>query len=86
MNIALIIGTARATTRHRSMAGVKLLVAQQLTADGVGRDGEPILVADALGAGLGDRVLVTSDSAYLQELLHDECTPIRWSVMGLCDA
>jgi len=85
MNVALVIGTARATTRHRSMMGVKLLVVQPLTADGIGTDGEPILAADTLGAGLGDRVLVTSDSAFLQEQLHDECTPIRWSVMGLCD-
>jgi ethanolamine utilization protein EutN len=45
-------------------------------------DGEPILAFDRLGAGRGDRVLLTNDGRALQELLG-ATTPGRWSVIGL---
>jgi ethanolamine utilization protein EutN len=66
------------------MAGTKLLVVQPLAADGVSTDGNPLLAVDQLGAGRGDRVLITSDGALVQTLLGDT-TPVRWSVLGLCD-
>ena len=56
----------------------------QLETRSGGAEGEPILVFDRMGANRGDMVLVTSDSALLQEMLGRD-TPGRWSVMGLPD-
>lgn len=84
MQMAQVVGAATATVKHKTMAGTKLLVVQPLAADGVAADGNPLLAVDQLGAGRGDRVLITSDGALVQTLLGDT-TPVRWSVLGLCD-
>ena len=83
---ALVIGTATATVRHPSLDGCKLLVVQPLAADGRSPDGEPQLAVDRCGAGTGMMVVVTSDGAYVRDLLRDPNTPVRWSVLALDDA
>lgn len=85
MNLGLVVGTATATVKHASLARTKLLVVQPLLADGRGADGDPVLAIDQLGAGPGERVLLNSDGAAVQEMLADERTPVRWSVMGIVD-
>jgi ethanolamine utilization protein EutN len=85
MQTAKIIGTATATVRHASLAGCRLLVAQPLQVDGASPDGEPQLVVDRLGAGLGDVVMITSDGKYVREVLNCDKTPVRWSVLGIKD-
>lgn len=85
MNLAVVIGTATATVKHRSMAGEKLLVVQPLAADGRSADGNPLVTVDRLGAGRGQHVIITSDGPTVQELLKDETTPVRWSVVGIVD-
>jgi ethanolamine utilization protein EutN len=62
---------------------VKLLVVQTLMADGESPDGEPVLAADQLGAGVGETVMITSDGKYTREMLRDESTPVRWCVIGI---
>ena len=83
MQVGLVLGTATMTIKHPSMQGERLLVVQLEGVDGRA-DGEPVLVFDRLGAGRGDRVLVTSDGQILQEQVGKK-TPGRWSVMGLPD-
>ena len=83
MQLGRVIGTATATVKHPTFEGERILVIQLETSSG-GPDGEPILAFDRLGAGRGDRVLVTNDGRALQELLG-MTTPGRWSVMGLPD-
>ena len=83
MQIGLVVGTATATVKHPTFQGERLLVVQLEMATGA-PDGEPVLVFDRLGAGRGDRILVTNDGAVLQGLLGKN-TPGRWSVMGLPD-
>ena len=85
MQIGLVIGTATATVKHPSMNGWKLLVVQPYMADGRSPDGEPVLAVDSLGAGRGERVLMTSDGKGTRTLLKNENTPVRWSVMGIAD-
>jgi ethanolamine utilization protein EutN len=83
VQLGLVVGTATATRKHPSMAGVKLLVVQALLADGRTPDGEPILAADRLGAGRGETVIISSDGRFTRELLKDDTTPVRWSVIGI---
>ena len=81
----LVIGTATATLRHASMRGWRLLVVQPLLADGRTPDGDPLLAVDALGAGVGETVIVSSDGRGTRELLQSDTTPVRWSVIGIPD-
>jgi ethanolamine utilization protein EutN len=83
MQIGRVIGTATATVKHPTFQGERLLIVQLEQKDGR-PDGEPVLAFDRLGAGKGDRVLVTNDGQALQELVG-KTTPGRWSVLGLPD-
>jgi bacterial microcompartment shell vertex protein len=85
MQVGLVVGTANATVKHRSMQGTKLLVVQMFGVDGRSPDGEPVLAVDTLGAGRGERVLLSSDGRSTRALLKDDTTPVRWSVIGIED-
>ncbi len=85
MQIGRVVGHATATVKHASMKGWRLLLVQLLLADGK-EDGEPLLAIDHLGAGAGSRVIVTNDGAAVRELVGAKNSPIRWMVLGLCDA
>jgi ethanolamine utilization protein EutN len=68
------------------MHGQKLLVVQPLMADGKTPDADPQIAVDAVGAGKGERVMITSDGRFVRELVKQENTPIRWSVIGIADS
>lgn len=81
----LVVGNATATVKHPSMEGAKLLLVMALRGDGRSIEGDPILVVDRLGAGKGDMVMITSDGIGTRELLGSMNSPVRWSVLGICD-
>ena len=85
MQLAFVVGTATSTIKHATMRGQKLLVVQPLMADGKAADGDPQVAVDAVGAGKGQRVMITSDGKYMREILKTEATPVRWSVIGISD-
>ena len=85
MQLGLVAGTATSTVKHPSLEGWRLLVIQLLAADGNSPDGEPVLAIDHLGARRGEVVIVTNDGKWTRELVKDDKTPVRWSVMGLKD-
>ena len=85
MQVGLVVGTATATIKHPTMLGQKLLVVQPLLADGRAPDGDPQIAVDAVGAGRGERVLISSDGRYMREMLKADATPVRWSVVGIVD-
>ncbi|MGV3607636.1 MAG: EutN/CcmL family microcompartment protein [Planctomycetaceae bacterium] len=85
MQIARVVGTATSTIKHSSMHGQKLLVVQPLMADGVTPDADPQIAVDAVGAGRGEKVVITSDGRFTRDLLKADATPVRWSVIGICD-
>lgn len=85
MQIGSVVGIATSTVKHPSLEGWKLLVVQMLAADGKSPDGEPVLAVDRLGAGRGEKVILTSDGRGTRELLKSDTTPVRWSVMGIPD-
>ncbi len=85
MQIGSVVGIATSTVKHPSMEGWKLLVVQLLAADGKSPDGEPVLAVDRMGAGRGEKVILTSDGRGTRELLKSDTTPVRWCVMGIPD-
>ncbi len=84
MQRANVVGHAIATIKHPSMTGWRLLVAQPLTTDGK-PEGEPQLVIDSLGAGVGHQVMICNDGAGTRQLMGHKNSPVRWFVMGICD-
>jgi ethanolamine utilization protein EutN len=85
MQAGLVVGTVTATAKHPSMQGWKLLVVQPFQPDGKTPDGDPQLTVDSLGAGKGETVIISSDGRGTRELLKNENTPVRWSVIGIRD-
>ncbi len=83
MQLGRVVGTVTATVKHPTFQGERMLVVQLEDASG-GRDGEPVLAFDRLGARRGDVVLVTNDGLALQQILGPT-TPGRWSVLGIPD-
>lgn len=84
MQPAIVRGRATSTVKHRSLAGRKLLICQLLGPDDQ-PSGDPVLAVDSLGAGAGDKVILTSDGLGLRDLLGDTNSPARWWTMGLID-
>lgn len=86
MQVALVVGHTHSTVKHASLSSHKLLITQPLMADGVSLDGEPTLAVDRIGAGAGDRVMLTSDGAAIREMFGVDNSPVRWAVLGIVDA
>jgi len=86
MQLGLVVGTATSTVKHATLRGQKLLVVQPMMADSRSPDGDPQIAVDAVGAGKGEVVMITSDGRFVRELVKQENTPIRWSVIGIADA
>jgi ethanolamine utilization protein EutN len=85
MYLGRVMGIATSTIKHPSMEGAKLLLVMALQADGKAMEGDPILVVDRLGAGVGDMVMITSDGISAREMLGSDRSPVRWTVIGIPD-
>lgn len=83
MFMARIDGAVVTAAKHATIQGCRLLLAQRMEADGE-RSGEPIVVADWLGAGAGSRVIVTTDGDLARAKLGNT-TPVRMVVVGIVD-
>jgi ethanolamine utilization protein EutN len=79
-----VVGHATATVKHPSLNGWRLLLVQFLTPDGE-EDGEPLLVIDALGAGVGSLVIASNDGAAARQVVGAKNSPARWMVIGMRD-
>lgn len=84
MKIALIRGHVISTVKHPSLGGQRLLIAQPVNADSTPA-GPPQIVLDPLGAGIGQKVLLTSDGGEARVLLGDATSPAHGLVMGIID-
>ncbi|MBX3421477.1 MAG: EutN/CcmL family microcompartment protein [Pirellulaceae bacterium] len=85
MQVALVVGHAHATIKHSTLRSLKLLLTQPLQSDGVTADAAPVLSVDNMGAGPGDRVMLTTDGAAIRDLFGIQNSPIRWAVLGIVD-
>lgn len=80
MRIATIRGYATSTAKHPSLQGWRLLVAEPESSDLA-----PQIVIDNLGAGIGQKVLISSDGSEARKMVGDALSPARWSVLGIID-
>ena len=77
-------GSAISTIRHPSLQGWRLLICQPVN-DRNEPDGLPILCLDDLGAGIGQRVVATSDGKSVREKVGDPSSPARYIVIAILD-
>lgn len=84
MILARVDGSATATIRHPSAKGWKLAICQPI--DEAGNEiGVPMIALDDLGAGLHERVIVSSDGDTLRNWVHDPHSPLRNMITHLVD-
>ncbi|MDF9833983.1 microcompartment protein CcmK/EutM [Ereboglobus sp. PH5-5] len=84
MNLARIDGTIIAPACHPSMRGTRTVICQPL--DENGNDiGNPVLAIDTLGAGLHQRVLISTDGSRTREIVRDKHSPLRNHILGVVD-
>jgi microcompartment protein CcmK/EutM len=46
---------------------------------------DPVLALDTLGAGAGDLVVMSSDGLYTREVVNDNTSPARWTIICIAD-
>jgi ethanolamine utilization protein EutN len=85
MLIARVVGELVATQKHVSHEGRKLLLVQPLNLDGSNR-GDAIIALDAVDAGVGDKVLITTDGFSAMTSVGRPQSPIDTAVIGFIDA
>jgi microcompartment protein CcmK/EutM len=84
MLIARVVGELVATQKHPSHEGRKLLLVQPLNLNGSDR-GDPVVALDSVDAGVGDRVLVTTEGFSAMTAVGRPQSPIDMAVIGFID-
>ena len=84
MLIARVIGDLVATQKDASHEGRKLLLVQPLNLDGSNR-GDAVVALDAVDAGVGDRVLLSTDGWAASSAAGRPQSPIDMAVIGFID-
>lgn len=79
MIIGKVIGNVWATRKEDRLSGLKFLVIQAT------KEGETLVAADVVGAGVGDTVIVTMGSSARTALDKTDC-PVDATVVGIIDS
>lgn len=85
MLIGKVIGDVVATHKVAAHVGRKALIVQPLNLDGSAR-GEAVVALDAVYAGVGDRVLLTTEGYSAMTAVGRPNSPIDMAVIGVIDA
>ncbi len=84
MLLARVEGNVVATRKHPSLEGWRLVICQPINGSGA-PEGAPQVAIDAHGAGLHQRVILSSDGSAARKAVGDEQSPARWMIIGLVD-
>jgi len=82
--IGRVIGEVVSTQKHPSHEARKALVVQPLNLDDSAR-GDAVVALDAVGAGLGDKVLLTTDGYAAFTAVGLSLAPVDMAVIGIVD-
>ena len=83
MQIARVIGDVVTTMKDENLSGIKLLVLQPLDPDG-NAAGRTLVAVDAVGAGVGETVLIVSGSSARMAAGMKDC-PVDAAIVGIVD-
>ena len=84
MLLARVEGNVVATRKHPSLVGWRLVICQPISQTGQ-LEGVPQIAIDAHGAGLHQRVVISSDGSAARNAVGDEASPVRWMIIGVVD-
>ena len=84
MLIARVVGELVATQKHPSHEGRKILLVQPLNLDGSNR-GDAVVALDAVDAGVGDKVLLSTEGFSAMTAVGRTQSPIDMAVIGFID-
>jgi ethanolamine utilization protein EutN len=84
MLLARVEGNVVATRKHPSLVGWRLVICQPINQTGE-PEGVPQIAIDTQGAGLHQRVVISSDGSAARNAVGDEKSPVRWMVIGVVD-
>jgi microcompartment protein CcmK/EutM len=84
MLLARVEGNVTATRKHPSFEGWRWVICQPI--NGAGQpEGVPQVAIDALGAGMHQQVIISSDGSAARAAVKDPKSPARWLVVGIVD-
>lgn len=84
MLIGHVIGTVVATRKHEQLVGCKIQVVQPLDHHGKKPAGDPFVAVDAVGAGVGEQVVIVRGSGARIALNNDQA-PVDATIIGIID-
>jgi microcompartment protein CcmK/EutM len=84
MLLARVEGNVVATRKHPSLEGWRLVICQPINEAGAA-EGGPQVAIDAHGAGLHQRVIISSDGSAARKAVGDDRSPARWMIIGIVD-
>jgi ethanolamine utilization protein EutN len=85
MLIGRVVGQVVSTEKHPSHKGRNALLVQLLNLDGTDR-GDAVIALDSVDAGIGDRVLITTDGFSAMTSVGRPQSPIDMAVVGFVDS
>lgn len=84
MFIGQIVGTVVATRKHEELVGSKIQVVQPLNPNDETYSGTPIVAVDAVGAGVGENVIVVTGSV-ARFGINNLKSPVDATIIGIID-
>ena len=85
MLLCRVVGNAVATHAHPSLKGFTMLLCQQESQEGEPTGEPPFVAIDLFGAGLHQRVFVSTDGIGARGIVDDEHSPVRNFIQGVID-
>lgn len=84
MLLARVEGNVVATRKHPSFNGWRLVICQPINNAGE-PEGAPQVAIDPHGAGMHQRVIISSDGLATRKAVGDVKSPARWMITGIVD-
>jgi microcompartment protein CcmK/EutM len=84
MLLARVEGNVVATRKHPSLEGWRMIICQPINSAG-GPEGVPMVAIDPHGAGLHQRVVISSDGLAARKTVGDDKSPVRWMIIEIVD-
>lgn len=84
MFLARVEGNVVATRKHPSFEGWRLVICQPISGSGT-PEGVPQIAIDSHGAGMHQRVIISSDGLAARKAVGDDTSPARWMIIAIVD-
>lgn len=84
MFLARVEGNVVATRKHPTLDGWRLVICQPINNAGE-PEGVPQVAIDPHGAGMHQRVVISSDGMAARKAVGSNQSPVRWIIIGIVD-